>query len=132
MKISSTKTFSLEAFPSDVRTWAEALIVPLNAFLVQVYKILTNGITIRDNMKARTYSVELPAGATYPYKIKQSYTMNERPIMVVIGQIIEEGAQVIVPPPVAFTWVLNQGVLELYFDGLDNTKKYSATIVAQV
>ena len=132
MKLSTTKSFSLESFPSDVRGWMGRLLVPLNSFLSQVYQALTGNLTTAHNLKCRAYDLKIGKGVTYPFRVRQAYTLNERPVSVVIGLIREDVPQVAAPPPVAFTWVYESDRLDLYFDGLDPNKQYSVTVIAQV
>lgn len=130
MKISSIKKIVLEEFPSEVRGWLVRLISPLNQFLEQTYQILTNGITLRDNMKQQTIDLDVAAGQVYPIKV--AYRLNERPTSVTIGHIVENNAAPGVIPVHSMQWTYVNGTLEVSFSGLSALKAYKTTLIAQV
>jgi len=76
-------------------------------------------------------NVSVIAGQVYP--IKQAYNINEKPRSVHIGNIRVSDGSV---PTAAFSvyWQPGQlqNTLEVTFIGLDPTKAYTVTIIAQV
>lgn len=130
-KISTFKRFVLEELPSEVRAAFTKLIGPLNSFQEQVYFALTNGLTVRDNLKSQVISISIDVSQTYPITAK--YTLNEKPVAVLLASIVETGTgSPGVVPAHSHQWLLVNGTLELTFSGLDAAKRYSATLIALV
>jgi len=126
-KINSTKRIILEEFPSEVRSWLKKLVEPLNKFLEQVYYALVNGITIKDNLKAQVNNITIEAAQTYP--VKYSWSLNERPTAVMPANIVDTtGAAV---SPYSFSWVYNNGQVELTLSGLASNK-HTLTVLGLV
>lgn len=130
MKIQG-KRFLVEDFGSDQKGWIGKLLTPLNQYIEQVTAGLNQGLTLADNLKAQASNVSVTAGQVYP--IKQAYSLNEKPRSVHIGSIrVSDGST----PTAAFSvyWQPGQlqNTLELTFIGLDPTKAYTITTIAQV
>lgn len=122
-KINSTKRLILEEFPAEVRGWLKKLVEPLNRFIEQVYFALVNGLTIKDNLKAQTNTLTLEAGST---EVKFSWNLNERPTVVLQGNIIDTtGAAV---QPYSMSWVYQDGQVTLTFTGLAANKHTITTL----
>lgn len=127
MKLSVIKKLQVELLPPDVRTWFSQVAAPLNSFLDQSVRALTNQLTVRDNFKSQVNSVTIEGAQTYPIRI--SYKLNEAPVEVRVGQIYtNDGTALSVH---SFSWKLNNGTLELTFNGLSSVK-HTATIISQV
>lgn len=128
MRLTSNKRFIVEEFDADQRKWITKLIQPLNAFIEQVFQACTQGLTTKDNLKCQTYTIKIIPGQTYP--IKQAYGLNEKPMSCLLTQVIESTGAV---PSSAWSLYWNYtSSLELTPVGLDPTKTYTLTIIAQV
>lgn len=119
-KINSSKKAILEDFPVEVRPWLKKLIDPLNRFLEQTYYALVQGLTTADNLKAQVNSITIPANQTYPVTI--AWTLNERPTAVWAANISESTGAVV--PAYSFSWVYNNGQVEITLNGLSSSSKY--------
>ena len=126
MKISSAKKIINEEIPSAQRDWFTKVTSVINPFFDQVYKILTNGISIGDNLKAQKFSVEIVANQVYPIEV--AYTLNEKPYAVHVAQIRETNSTSQVVQNHSFNWYIENNVLKLYFAGLDSSKAYSVNL----
>jgi hypothetical protein len=130
-KLTAIKRFILEDFPAEPRKWLIKLIAPLNQFLDQTLTALQGGLTIRDNFKATTYQLSVSANQAYPMRL--SYGLNERPTDVRIASLVENSGAPTAPTAAPFPyWTYDNGQLSVTFIGLDASKKWSVTLVAQV
>ncbi len=127
-KLSTIKRLIMEDFPSDHRKWLGKLITPLNSFLEQVYKVLTKGITIDDNLKAEQTQLVLNAGET-TRKIK--WTLNEKPNVVLIGKITYDNGD-LPSTQISMYWSYANSQITVNFLGLDVTTKYRILIIGMV
>jgi hypothetical protein len=96
----------------------EPFISPLNNFLDQVTRVLSNQITFSDNLKSVKKSVVISSAQTYPVEL--AYSLNEPPSLVVVGQIYATDGSVVAP--YSFSWKLVNGTLHLTFSGLAATE----------
>lgn len=119
-KINSTKKLILEDYPQEVRPWLRKVFDVLNRFLEQVYYALVQGLTTADNLKAQVNSITIPANQTYPVTI--AWTLNERPTAVWAANISESTGAVV--PAYSFSWVYNNGQVEITLNGLSSSSKY--------
>lgn len=127
-KISSTKKLILEDFPSEVRPWLKKLIDPLNRFLEQAYFALVQGLTLTDNIKAQVNTLTVYANQTYP--IEYAWKLNERPSVVLVGNISEStGASV---PAFSLSWTYDNGQVKVTLNGLTAASKYTIKLVGIV
>lgn len=127
-KITASKKIVLEDFPEEIRGWLKKLVEPLNRYLEQSYAALTDGITYRDNLKSKVYSVAIRAGETQK---QVRWDLSERPTAVYIANIRTNANN---PPTSAFamSWKLVEGQIIMEFVGLNALTDYTATIVGQV
>lgn len=130
MKISSSRRILLEELPAEVRKWFGTIVNILNPFLEQTYRILTQGITIGDNLKSQKLQVSIQASQTYPLRV--AYTVNERPYAVLVAQIYEDTSNTATVQTHSFSWYYDNGTLLLYFSGLDSAKAYKANLFTLV
>lgn len=129
MKISANKKFILQDFEPEQQKWIAKLTGPLNSFIEQVIQACSQGLTTTDNFKCQRISLNIAVNQTYP--IKQSYTLNERPYDVHVGNVYEStGAVPTAPFSVYAVWLGT--TLELTMIGLDASKSYTINIIAQV
>ena len=128
-RISANKRFTTEEFDAEQRGWIGRLIQPLNVFIEQVLQAVNQGLTIRDNFKSQTYTVSIQPNQLYP--IKQAYSLNEKPTEVRLGQLRESTGAVPAAAPYVH-WQYIGGNVEITMVGLDSSKSYSLTIIAQV
>ena len=126
MRLSVSKRIVLEDLPAEVRSWFGTVTSTLNPFLEGTYKILTGGVTLRDNLKAQLYEQTLQPGQS---SVRLSYTLNEKPSEVRIASIRSPNG---VTSPFSLVWKLVNGTLEIELLGLDPAKKHYITLVAQV
>ena len=117
-KINSTKKVILEDFPADVRPWLTKLVDPLNRFLEQAYFALVNGLTLGDNIKSQTNTIVLDASQSYPVKL--SWTLNERPTLVLVASIQDTTGAIV--QPYGLSWIFNNGQVEITLSGLAANK----------
>lgn len=130
MKIAG-KRFLVEDFDQAQKPWIGKLLIPLNQYTELLTIALNQGLTLADNLKAQVTDVSVIAGQVYP--IKQAYTLNEKPRSVHIGAIrVSDGSLPTAPFSVHWQPGQLQNTLELTFLGLDPTKAYIVTIIAQV
>ncbi len=130
MKIQG-KRFLVEDFDAAQKPWIGKLLTPLNQYIEQVTGALNQGLTLADNLKAQVSDVSVIVGQTYP--IKQAYSLNEKPRSVHIGAIrLSDGSLPVSPFSVYWQPGQLQNTLELTFLGLDPTKAYTITVIAQV
>lgn len=127
MKLSTIKRVLTESFPSDVQKWIGSLVSPLNNFLDQVTRALTNELTLADNLKAQSWVVTLEAAQTYP--IKLAYNLNQKPSVLIVGRIASQDSSAI--PAHSFTWTWYGDRVEVTFGSL-SAVKYDVNITAQV
>lgn len=127
MKLSVSRKIIVEELPGNVRDWFTKVTTILNPFLEGVYQILNGGITLADNIKCETYTQTLQPGQT---TLKLAYTLKERPTDVRITHIRNTSGAI--AQAFSHTWQYVNGVLEVTFIGLDATKKYQLTLIAQV
>jgi hypothetical protein len=130
VKISTSRKILLEELPSEVRKWFGTIQNIVNPFFDQVYQILSNGITIGDNLKAQKVSIKIQASQVYPVKV--SYRLNERPYAVILASISEDVGSTQVVQNFSFNWYYVNGNIEFYFSGLDAAKAYTATFFTMV
>lgn len=130
MKIQG-KRFLVEDFDQAQKGWIGKLLAPLNQYTEQLTVAVNQGLTLADNLKAQISEVSVIAGQVYP--IKQAYSLNEKPRSVHIGAIrLSDGSLPSSPFSVYWQPGQLQNTLELTFLGLDPTKAYTVTIIAQV
>lgn len=127
-KISATKKIALEEFPNDVRGWVVRLVQPINKFFEQVYFALAKGVTIADNLKAQRFDLDIAVGQSFPMKV--TWTLNERPTMVLLGYIKESRGDVIGDH--SLQWDYDNGTIELWISGLNSVSSYKAILVGVV
>lgn len=126
-KISTTRKIALEEFPNDVRGWIGKLVQPVNKFFEQAYFALSKGLTVADNFKAQRFELDIAVGQTYPMRV--TWTLNERPTMLILGHVAESrGAAV---GTHWMEWNFNNGTIEITL-GLNTANAYKATVIGQV
>lgn len=129
-KINAVKRLILQDFPSDVQSWLVKLIQPLNQFVEQTISALSNGLTIADNFKSKKYELTITASQSYPIKLQ--YSLNQRPTSVTIAYCREDAATPSTPT-VAYSvwWLYDEEGLQATMIGLDSSKRYKVTLIAQ-
>ena len=130
MKISSSRKILLEELPTEVRKWFGTVQAIINPFFDQVYRVLTGGITLEDNIKAQKIAIDIRANQVYPVSV--SYTLNERPYAVLLANIYEDNNNTQVVQNYAFNWYYVNGSIKLFFTGLDTSKAYKAQLFTMV
>jgi hypothetical protein len=128
-KISTTKKIVIEEFPKEVRSWVGKLIDPINRFFEQTYFALSKGITTADNLKAQRFDLIIEVNQTFPMKV--TWNLNERPTMLLIGQINEFNGVSSVGTH-SMEWTIDSGNILITFSGLSSSKRYRATIIGIV
>lgn len=130
MKISSGRKILLEELPSEVRKWFGTVQAIVNPFFDQVYKVLTGGITLEDNIKAQKFTLKVQANQSYPLSI--TYRLNDRPYAVILANISEDVNTSQVVQNYSYNWYYENGNIKVYFTGLDSSKEYTATFFTMV
>jgi hypothetical protein len=130
MKISSSRKILLEELPSEVRKWFGTVQAIINPFFDQVYRVLTGGITLEDNIKAQKISIDIQANQVYPISV--SYRLNERPYAVLLANIYEDNNTTQDVQNYSFNWYYVNGSIKIYFSGLDASKAYKAQLFSMV
>jgi hypothetical protein len=132
MKINSVKRFILQDFPSDVQKWLEKLLQPLNSMTEQVISALQNNLTLKDNLKSKTYELTIQADQSYP--ITLAYPLSERPTDVRVSYCMEDSGSPSVPSSAYCVWWIydSSSGLKVTMVGLDSSKRYKVNITAQV
>ena len=128
MKLSTVSKLILEDYPDEIRSWFRKLVLAINPFLEQVYSILTNGVTLKDNLKAQVIKQTLPAGTS---EVTIAYNLNERPTSVVIGQILTSSGSY-PTNQITLYWTFVDGQIKLKFVNLNSSTEYLITVIAQV
>ena len=128
-KFSTIRRLVVEDYPKEVRPWLNKMIYILNPFLEQVYTALVNGLTYRDNAKAKIIPLNIYLAETDKL-IK--WDLNERPTAVFIGKIeVTDGTHP--TNQITMTWLYTQAdQLDIKFNGLDAAKEYRVTLIGQV
>ena len=107
-----------------VRRLADAL----NPFIFGVFTAISKQITLYENLKAQTFTVSLEAGESTK---ELRYELNEKPNAVYIGNALySDNTQV--AEAITISWLIVEGKLEAKFLGLNASKKYKITLIAQV
>jgi len=119
----------VEDYPKEVRPWLNKMIYILNPFLEQVYTALVNGLTYKDNAKAKIIPLSIYLAETDKL-IK--WDLNEKPTAVFIGKIeVTDGTHP--TNQITMTWLYTQAdQLDIKFNGLDAAKEYRVTLIGQV
>jgi hypothetical protein len=120
----------LEELPSEVRKWFGTVQAIINPFFDQVYRVLTGGITLEDNIKAQKISIDIQANQVYPISV--SYRLNERPYAVLLANIYEDNNTTQDVQNYSFNWYYVNGSIKIYFNGLDASKAYKAQLFSMV
>jgi hypothetical protein len=127
-KITSSRKLVVEDYPSDSRPLVQRLAQVLNGFLDQAATAINGGLTIRENLKSKVYSISLPAGtSTQPV----AFDLNERPSVVALGNLTKSDTT---SPTAVFSlsWRIDSKGLHLSFLGLDAATAHTATVIALV
>ncbi len=100
----------------------------MNPFLDQVVQALSGNVTIKDNLKSKTYFIALPAG-TSTYTV--AWAINEKPTAVIIAQLTKSDLSA-VSAVFAMSWKYENESIKLTFLGLDAGTKHQITIIGLV
>jgi hypothetical protein len=128
MRLNSAKKLIPEDYPEKDYELVRRLADALNPFIFSVFTAISKQITLYENLKAQTFTINLEAGESTK-EIK--YDLNERPNAVYIGNALKsDNTQV--SEAITISWILNQGSLNVKFIGLNAATKYKITLIAQV
>ena len=127
-RLNSSKKIVPEDYPSDSRPLVQRLAQTLNGFLDQATVAINGGLTIRENLKSKTYRLSLPAGTSTQ---TVAWDLNEKPTSVVIGSLTKKDSTA---PSAVFSlsWRYDDKGIHLTFLGLDGSTEHTTTIIAQV
>lgn len=127
-RLNSSKKIVPEDYDSESRPLVQRLAQTLNSFLDQATVALNGGLTIRENLKSKTYRISLPAGTSTQIV---NWDLNEKPSSVTIGQLTKKDYTA---PSAVFSlsWRYDSRGIHLTFLGLDGSTEHTATIIAQV
>ena len=128
MKISPSKRLVVEDYKVESRELVTRLGQTLNTFLDQTSTALSSQLTLADNLKSQRFTTVLPvASSTTSF----SYTLNERPTEVRIGQITRVDGTAITAA-FSLTWSYDGAKIAVVLQGLDAGKAHNITIITQV
>ena len=127
MRLSAVKKILIDTLPKEVLVWFPDVAEPINNFLDQVTRALTNQLTIQDNLKAATLTLDVRETQAYPMRV--SYLLNEKPTAVFVAKITARDGSAI--PPYSMTWEPQDGALSVTINGL-SAKRYTVTLVCLV
>lgn len=129
-KFNAPKRLIVEDFPAEQRAWIGKLFDPLNVFMEQVTRALTNGAVITDNFKAKVFDISISAAQTWPM-VQNISDLKTRPSSVSVGYIAANDETDIVDA-FSLAWSYNNGTLYYRIVGLDTGKAYKAKIIVLV
>jgi hypothetical protein len=119
MRLNSAKKLIPEDYPEKDYELVRRLADALNPFIFSVFTAISKQITLYENLKAQTFTINLEAGESTK-EIK--YDLNERPNAVYIGNALKsDNTQV--SEAITISWILNQGSLNVKFIGLNAATK---------
>jgi hypothetical protein len=128
MRLNNAKKIIPEDFSEKDYDLVRRLADALNPFIFGVFTAISKQITLYENLKAQTFSVSLEAGESTK---DLRYELNERPNAVFIGNALySDSTQV--AEAITVSWVIVSGNLQVKFLGLNASKKYKITLIAQV
>ena len=91
---------------------------------------MQKGLNLADNIKCQENDIKIGVAQTYPIRV--SWTLNERPKMVVVAQISEDVVEFVPVAAHVFQWRYENNQLQLLFTGLNSAKKYNVRIISFV
>jgi hypothetical protein len=130
MKISAFKRFLSEQFVG-APTWFIRFLQQLNLLTEQIVKVLTNGLTISENMDAQLYTFQILAKATANLNTTSFVcTMSKIPEVVMVGKVFSAGVTTIMTSPVQVFWTVAGEKININsITGLTSGTNYSLTLV---
>lgn len=128
MRLNSAKKIIPEDFSEKDYDLVRRLADALNPFIFGVFTAISKQITLYENLKAQTFTVSLEAGESTK---ELRYELNEKPNAVYIGNALySDSTQV--AEAITVSWLITTGNLQVKFLGLNASKKYKITLIAQV
>jgi len=128
MRLNSAKKIIPEDFSEKDYDLVRRLADALNPFIFSVFTAISKQITLYENLKAQTFSITLDAGESTK---EVRYELNEKPNAVYIGNALySDSTQV--AEAITVSWLITTGNLQVKFLGLNASKKYKITLIAQV
>lgn len=130
MKLPSIPSLNRQDF-QEAPQWISKLIYPLNQFMTAINQVLTNQITLQDNLSCVVKQFSIVGGVTD--------TDNTFSFPVILGRQIAElnayctnadGNYAPVYPQVSWNFINNQVVIN-GIKGLTNGKKYNFTVTVK-
>ena len=128
MHISPAKRLVVEDYKAESRELVTRLAQTLNTFLDQVSAALSKQLTLTDNLKSQRFVAVLPIAAS---TTSFSYTLNEHPTEVRIGQVSRADGSAITAA-FSLTWTYDGSKIIAVFQGLDAGKAHNITLITQV
>ena len=130
MKINTFKRILSEQF-IGAPEWFTKFIQQFNLLLEQVVKVLTNGLTISDNMDAQLYTFQILAGASADLNTTSFVcTMSKIPEVVMVGKVFSSRVTTIMTSPVQVFWTVAGEKININsITGLTSGTNYSLTLV---
>lgn len=126
--INASKKIVPEDYAADTRDTVKRLATTLNPFLDQSSNALSNQLTLKENLKAKVWTLDLDAGVS-TYTV--SWGINEKPTDVHIGYLAKRDGSA---PAAAFAmhWTYADSQVFLTFLGLNAATAHVATVIGQV
>jgi hypothetical protein len=130
VKISTSRKILLEELPSEVRKWFGTVQAIINPFFDQVYRVLTGGVTLEENIRSQKIAIDIQANQVYPISV--SYRLPDRPYALVLANIYEDVSTTQAVQTYSYNWYYVNGTIQIYFSGLNSAKAYKAQFFTMV
>jgi hypothetical protein len=116
----------VEELPSEIRSWINKLVEPLNSFMLSVRSGLNKGLTINDNMSGAIKTADVANNVA-----TLKYTSTRKPVAILLGKWTNTSDSTWEPTTgIAIDWSIGSGdVLTVQFYGLNTADKYTVNLV---
>jgi hypothetical protein len=128
------KGFVMEDFAeaTEKSPWLPKLITPLNEFMSSVSNAVTGRLTRKDNLLGYSepfeFTTAASAAATFPLRFKNKLLGGVKPTSITVGLIDKQAGGAMANAWSLQARVAQDGQIEVYFQGLENSTKYVGTL----
>ncbi len=130
MKLSTPVQLDRSDFP-EAPSWISKLLYPLQLFITQVTSILTNQITLQDNVSCVIKQITLQAGVADTNNIVSfPWNLPRQPIELSLHVTRQDGTYEVVYPEVSWNYI-NTSIVVNGIKGLTSGKFYSLNFVVK-
>ena len=135
MRLPSFTRIVREDLPSEVQSWIDKLINPLNSFMLTIRNGLNKGLTVNDNLGGAVKTVTVRGGA-----VEFAYSTSRPPKAVILGSWRNTTTStwtptsgvvdaVTVTSGITLSWYYTEGKISCTFYGLSSTDTYEVTLL---